>query len=111
MKIFFSNHFKRQLKKLIKKFPHAKEDLLEKLAYFDLKNEISIGHSIYKFRVKSRDIAKGKSSGFRVYIFVYVKKDSLVPLCMYAKSDQGMMTENELQYHFDKTIEELLSFF
>lgn len=65
MKIFLSGHFKDQLKKLMRKFPHVKEDLLD-------------------------------------------SKDLLVPLCMYAKSEQESITETELQYHFDRTIEEIV---
>lgn len=62
-------------------------------------------------RIKSSDMNKGKSGGFRAYIYLYFKKDLLVPLCMYVKADQESITENELKYHFDKTLEELLNFF
>lgn len=111
MQIFFSDHFKRQLKKLMKPYPHAKEDLLKSLNDFRLETALSISRSIYKIRIKSQDIAKGKSGGFRAYIYCYRKKDLLVPLCIYAKSEQSPITDNELQYHFDKTTEELLQTF
>lgn len=88
-----------------RKYPHVKEDTFIVLKSVDLKNEISIGRSIYKVRVKSHDISKGKSGGFRAYVYFYAKKDLLVPLCMYMKSEQESITENELKYHFDKTIE------
>lgn len=109
MQIFFTEHFKNQLKKLKKKYPHAKEDLLQELDTLDLKNEISIGRSIYKIRIKSTDMQKGKSGGFRSYIYFYVKKDLLVPLCIYTKSERESISENELQYHFDQTIEEIVN--
>lgn len=109
MRIFFSEHFKKQLKKLKKKYPHTKEDLLNSINSFNAKNEISIGKSIYKIRIPSKDMKKGKSGGFRSYIYLYLKKELLVPLCIYPKSETESITENELKHHFDQTIEEILS--
>lgn len=105
--IFFTEHFKRQLKKLKKKFPHVKKDLLDVFESFRIENEISIGRSIYKIRVGSHDMKKGKSGSFRCYIYLYQKKELLVPLCIYIKSEKETLTENELTYHFGKTIEEV----
>lgn len=107
MQIFFSTHFKRQLKKLLKKFPQAKEDLLLAVEKFDIQREISIGQSIYKLRINSTDLHKGQSGGFRLYTYFFVQKNLLVPLCIYAKSMQETISENELQFHCDKTIEEI----
>lgn len=110
MAIFFTEYFKRQLKKLKKKFPHVKEDLLDVLETLHIENEISIGRSIYKIRVGSRDMKKGKSGAFRCYVYLYWKKELLVPLCIYTKSEKETLTENELTYHFGKTIEEVSRF-
>lgn len=107
MKLVFAQHFKSQLKRLTKKYPHAPEDVLQNLEKLRIDQEISIGKSIYKIRIKSRDIKKGKSGGFRAYIYLYRKKDVLVPLCIYAKASQLAISENELQYHFNKIIQEL----
>lgn len=68
--IFFSEYFKRQLKRLKKKYPHVKVDLLTRLENLNVKDEISIGKSIYKIRIQSRDMKKGKSGGFRSYIYM-----------------------------------------
>ncbi|MBI4235524.1 hypothetical protein HY604_04460 [Candidatus Peregrinibacteria bacterium] len=76
---------------------------------FDPQNEIAIGRSIYKIRIPSTDMQKGKSGGFRSCIYLYLKKTMLVPLCIYPKSETESITENELKYHFDRTIEELMS--
>jgi mRNA-degrading endonuclease RelE of RelBE toxin-antitoxin system len=106
-KLFFSEHFKKQLRKLKKKFPHIKDDLLARIELFDVKTEISIGRSIYKIRIGSSDMQKGKSGGFRYYLYLYIKKDLLMPLCIYPKSQTESISENELQYHLDQGIEEL----
>jgi mRNA-degrading endonuclease RelE of RelBE toxin-antitoxin system len=108
MQIFFSEHFKKQLKKLKKKYPQVKDDLLGVVDFFDPKNEISIGQSIYKIRIPSSDMQKGKSGGFRSYLYLYLKKSLLLPLCIYPKSETESITETELKYHFDQTIREVL---
>ncbi|MEK7528223.1 MAG: type II toxin-antitoxin system RelE/ParE family toxin [Patescibacteria group bacterium] len=107
MTVFFSEHFKKQLKKLKKKYPHVTDDLLSIIETIDVHNEISIGRSIYKIRIPSSDMKKGKSGGFRSYVYVYFKKSLLLPLCIYPKSDVRNITENELNYHFGRTIEEV----
>jgi hypothetical protein len=109
MKIFFAEHFRSQIKRLKKKYPHTKEDLLNALEKLNLENEIHIGQSVYKIRIKSRDMNKGKSAGFRSYIYCYHSKNLLVPLCIYAKPDTASLSETELQYHFDKINEELIT--
>jgi len=108
MNIFFAEHFKKQLKRLKRKYPHMKGDLLAVLDNLNLENEIHIGRSIFKVRVGSSDMKKGKAGGFRLYIFLFKKKDLLVPLCIYAKSEMTAISENELQYHFDRIFEEML---
>ncbi len=108
MGIFFTFYFKKQLKKLLKKYPHVQEDLLGVLEKINLENHISIGHSVYKVRVGSTDQKRGKSGGFRCYIYCYVKKSFLVPLCIYAKSTHESISDLELQWHVDKMNEELV---
>ena len=83
-------------------------DVLEKL---NPENEVSIGKSIYKVRIGSSDMKKGKSGGFRAYVYLYRRKELLVPLCIYAKTEQVLISENELQYHVDKMNEEFLGKF
>lgn len=108
MQILFSEHFKKQLKKLKKKYPNVKDDLLDMIEKFDAQKEISIGQSIYKIRIPSSDMSKGKSGGFRSYLYLYIKSNLLLPLCIYPKSETESITENELKYHFDQTIGEVI---
>ena len=108
MQIFFSVHFKRQLKKLDKKYKHVVDDFLNVIGSFNPAREISIGRSIYRIRIPSTDMNKGKSGGFRSYVYVYVKKEMLLPLCIYPKSEIEGITESELKYHFDATIREIV---
>lgn len=80
---------------------------MSKIDKLDLENEIYIGKAIYKIRVKSTDNNKGKSGGLRSYIYLYRKKDLLVPLCIYPKSAKENITENELKVYVDLAIQEL----
>ena len=108
MQIFFSSHFKGQLKSCKKKYPKICGDLLSELRIFQVEKSISIGKSIYKIRIASSDMNKGKSGGFRSYVYFYVRKDLLVPLCIYAKSEQESISLCELQIHFENIVPELL---
>ncbi len=108
MHFFFSSYFKTQLKRLKKKYPLIREDLLGELEKFSIDQAVSIGRSIYKIRIPSSDMKKGKSGGFRSYLYLYLKKDILVPLCVYPKSETESITENELELHLQKSILELL---
>jgi len=107
VKPYFSKHFKQQLKQLLKKFPNLKEDLLKNLKKLNLNNEIHIDHSIYKIRIKSSDLKRGKSGGFRSYILVLKTKSLLIPLCIYSKSEKESLSDVELQYHVNQTSAEL----
>lgn len=108
MDFFLTDHFKRQVKFLAKKFPHVKDDLILALRTLDLDHEVSIGRSIYKIRIKSRDLKKGKSGGFRAYLYFYRLKSLIVPVCVYAKSYQSDLSDNELQHHFDHMLVEIM---
>lgn len=109
MKPFLTHYFKKQIKKLENKLPHIRDDLFEKLNSLVPTNEIHIGKSIYKIRIKSRDLNKGKSGGLRSYIYLYRKKDLLIPLCLYLKSTQESLQQKELEIHFQRTIEEVFT--
>jgi hypothetical protein len=108
MRIYFTEYFKKQLKKLKKKFENVKSDLLNTLNNLDLEKEIHIGRGVYKIRIQSSDSCKGKSGSFRSYVYLYRKKDLLVPLCIYHKSEKGNIGANELKYYFERAIDDLI---
>lgn len=108
MKPLFTVYFKSQLKRLKKKYPNVVDDLLSAINDFNVFSSTAIGRSIYKIRIASSDMNKGKSGGFRAYIYLYVKKDILVPLCIYPKSETESISSNELELHFKNTIAEFL---
>jgi len=92
------------------KFPNLREDLYAALKNFDKKSSIYIGRSIYKIRIKSQDLNKGKSGGLRCYIYLMNTNNAIIPLCIYFKSAQESITPSELEKHFVNGINELKSY-
>lgn len=97
MKILITQYFLHQSKRLIKKFPHLKEDLIAKLDSFLPENEIHIGKSVYKIRI-----------GLRGYVYLYRKKELLVPICIYFKSEHETVSSKELEFHLQRIVEEIV---
>ncbi|MEO8944818.1 MAG: hypothetical protein ABI297_09475 [Ginsengibacter sp.] len=90
--------FKKQLKRLVKKYPSLKKDL-EFL--FDLleKNPTqgtSLGRNCYKIRLAITSKGKGKSGGARIITnFVFIDA-TVYLLSIYDKSEKDSLTDKEL---------------
>lgn len=104
-KIIVTEYFKKQLKRLLKKNRSLKQVFIEALHAFKKETAISIGNGVYKIRLKGQK--KGKSGGYRLYIFVMETEGILTPICIYSKNEKENLTYNELSYHLEKTNEEL----
>jgi len=96
-KIVITEHFKKQLKKLAKKDAAIKESLKKELLGFEKQKAISIGSGVYKIRIAGR--GKGKSGGYRAYLFVMEIESILTPICIYAKNQKENLTYEELTLH------------
>ncbi len=104
-KILITDYFKKQLKKLVKKDPCLKENLKQELLIFDKRKSVSIGSGVYKIRIASQ--GKGKSGGYRSYLFVMEIEKILTPICIYSKNVKENLSYEELTRHLMKTKEEL----
>jgi len=107
MKILITPNFLNQAKRLKKKFPDLKQDLLKVLKNFKPKNETHIGKSIYKLRINPTSTNKGKSGGLRLYTYLYKTNNLTVPITIYSKSERESISLNELEYHFEKTLKQI----
>lgn len=94
-----TDHFKKQLKQYAKKYLHIIEDVEGALAGFDKRKAAPLGVKMYKVRVKSRDISRGKSHAFRLIVLVYEFKNLISPLVIYFKGDRGDIDKEDLFYH------------
>src|SRR3989339_1127671 len=105
MQILFSGHFLSQINKLEKKFKSVKRDILDCLRVFNVESAVHIGKGIYKIRISSSDMNKGKSGAFRSYVYVKLAKQILVPLCIYLKSERESISIGEITYFAKKAKE------
>ena len=87
--------FEKDVKKLKKKFPKIKNDLIELVEQLSLNPSlgINLGENIFKIRIPNSSIPIGKSGGFRV--ITYYKVDNILYLVtVYSKSEQdNILTE------------------
>lgn len=91
--------FQKQAKKLIKKYPSLKTELLQ---LFDSLAEnpimgVNIGNNCYKIRISIASKNKGKSAGARVVINVYIDEKEVYLLTIYDKSDKSSISDKELK--------------
>ena len=91
--------FRREAKKLIKKYPSLKNELAK------LGNQLSndpttgtaLGNQCYKIRLAIRSKGKGKSGGARVITHLHVAGDTVFLLSIYDKADQENISDAELK--------------
>ena|SRR3989338_906357 len=104
-KIIITEYFKKQLKRLLKKDRSLKENLKNALLTFHKEYETAIGMGVYKMRLKRE--GKGKSGGYRMYVFIMEIEGILTPICIYPKNEKENLSYAELIWHLEKTKEEL----
>lgn len=92
-------NFRKELKKLAKKYPSLKEDfgvLLESLEVNPLQG-VSLGNNCYKIRMAIASKGKGKSGGSRVITFVKISQTTVYLLSIYDKSEEENISDSELK--------------
>jgi len=90
--------FQKEAKRLLKKYPSLKIELLEfrnKLIE-DPFQGTPLGHSCYKIRLSIASKGKGKSSGARIITYVYVEGKTVYLLSIFDKSDKENISDKEL---------------
>lgn len=98
--IFYTSEFKRDLRKLNKKYPSLRKDLdafIQTLNSGELVGDLipQVGCQIYKARIKNSDNNKGKSAGYRVIYYVQIP-NHLILITLYSKSEQGDISTTTL---------------
>ena len=104
--------FQRCIKHLKKKFPHIKDDL--SILFQSLQEDPQIGEpipgwnrKIWKIRVSSRDLKRGKSGAFRVIYAWTSREQILYPLFVYFKGEKEDITKAEIETLLRKLFLEL----
>ena len=109
-KIEVTEDFQRQAKKLLKKYPSLKEELvvlMHSLSEYPRLGK-AIGNNTYKIRLAVKSKGAGKSGGMRVITYVIFKKEYVFVIAIYDKSEVENLKEMVIK---DKTseIDELLN--
>jgi mRNA-degrading endonuclease RelE of RelBE toxin-antitoxin system len=98
-KIVATPNFKKEIKRLAKKFHSLKQEYQELIGCLELhpNQGTSLGHDCYKIRLAIASKGKGKSGGARVITYVLVTNNTVFLLTIYDKSEQSDITDKELQ--------------
>jgi mRNA-degrading endonuclease RelE of RelBE toxin-antitoxin system len=91
--------FKKELKKLAKKYVSLKDDLED---LFDIletepKQGTPLGRNCYKIRIAISTKRKGKSGGARVITNIVVAVNTVYLLTIYDKSGKDSLSDSELK--------------
>ncbi len=97
-RVLASNNFKKEAKRLIKKYPSLKSEIKE--LGKKLKDEpalgLSLGHEVYKIRIAVKSKNRGKSGGARVISYVIIDEKTVLLLSIYDKGDKVSISDNEI---------------
>ena len=91
--------FKKEAKRLIRKYPSLKAELIE------LQNELSanpktgtpLGNNAYKIRLAVKSKSKGKSGGARVITYIVTENKEVYLLTIYDKAEFDTITNKALE--------------
>lgn len=96
--VFVVPQFKKELKKLAKKYPSIKNDFTAFIKTIELnpKQGISLGNNCYKVRIAIQSKGKGKRGGARIITHFLVDKATVFLLSIYDKSSKNNLSKQEL---------------
>lgn len=97
--VIVSANFKKEAKKLIKKYPSLRSELAllgESLSQ-NPNQGTPLGNQVYKIRLAIASKGVGKSGGARVISFVHIVGDRVVLLSIYDKSDKATISDKEVK--------------
>jgi len=94
-----STKFKKEAKRLIKKFPSLKQELYD-LSIILTKNPETgtpLGNNTYKVRLAIKSKGKGKSGGARVITYVVTENKEIYLLTIYDKSEFDTLDDKTIK--------------
>lgn len=99
--LIYSAAFKRQLKRLSRKYRHIRSDIspvIDQLIQGDTPGEQFPGldYTIYKVRARNTDAKRGKSGGYRIVYHLPTDSDRML-VSIYSKSKQVDISASEIK--------------
>jgi mRNA-degrading endonuclease RelE of RelBE toxin-antitoxin system len=97
--IIITNNFKKEAKKLIKKYPSLKNELIE---FSNLLQENTtlgtpLGNDVYKVRLAIASKNKGKSGGARIIYLAKMIENTIFLITIYNKGEKDSISNLEVQ--------------
>jgi mRNA-degrading endonuclease RelE of RelBE toxin-antitoxin system len=91
--------FKKEAKRLVRKYPSLKNELAELNAILEDNPTIgkSLGYNAYKLRISIKSKGAGKSCGARVITYVVTENKEVYLLTIYDKADMDSVDDNTLR--------------
>ena len=110
--VHLTETFQKSIKALKKKYPHIKNDLLDPIGV--LEQDPSAGDpipgwnkEIWKVRISSSDVKKGKRGGFRVIYFRKAGEMKIYLLAAYFKGKKAEISKKEIESLLKKLNQEV----
>lgn len=93
--IELTDNFKKEAKRLIKKYPSLKSELIELVTELETNptKGIPLGNDIYKIRLGIKSKGKGKSGGARIMSYLKVEKTEVLLFSIYNKGDKDSISD------------------
>jgi mRNA-degrading endonuclease RelE of RelBE toxin-antitoxin system len=97
--ILLTDNFKREAKKLIKKYASLTSELSNLFDELAVNPTLgtALGNDIYKIRISIASKGKGKSGGARVLTYVKVSDESVLLFTIYSKGTKDTISDKEIQ--------------
>lgn len=98
-KVELSDNFKKEAKKLTKKYPSLKAELAKLFTKLEQTPTTGtpLGNDIYKIRLAIASKSKGKSGGARVMSFVRVTAITVLLFSIYNKGGKDSISDKEIK--------------
>ncbi|MDB4919180.1 hypothetical protein [Mucilaginibacter sp.] len=94
-----TDKFKKEAKRLIKKYPSLKSELVDLNIYLanDPTSGTSLGNNTYKIRVAIKSKGAGKSGGARVITYLLSKNKEVYLLTIYDKGELDSIDDKAIK--------------
>jgi mRNA-degrading endonuclease RelE of RelBE toxin-antitoxin system len=94
-----SPNFKKETKKLVKKYPSLKTELADLFSELEKTPATGtpLGNSVYKIRLAIASKGKGKSGGARIMSFVKITETTVLLFSICNKGDQNNISDNDIE--------------
>jgi mRNA-degrading endonuclease RelE of RelBE toxin-antitoxin system len=102
-KVIPVDKFKKEAKRLIKKYPSLKSELTELAASLSIEptQGTALGNNVFKIRVSIKSKGKGKSGGARIITYVISPQKEVYLLTIYDKAEFDSIDDKMLRRIID----------